>query len=77
MTGSRTDDCPEVVLTENLAVWEACYLARKRKGLSEKRLAEVMGISHVMLRRLERGKGDVQALVDWWSYHGWPTGGEG
>ena len=72
LNGTREEDCPEIVMERAPTMWEACYIARKRRGWSEKYLAGRVGVTHLVLRDMERGVGPWWALKDWWDYQGWP-----
>ncbi len=50
----------------NARKYETWYILRRRKGWSIRRLAKVLGVSHVRIIRMEAGEWDGKLLDTYW-----------
>lgn len=60
-----TWDAPRVKLGR-LAPHERCLLLRREAGLSQRELAEAIGVTRQYLNKMEAGKTSCRRLVEYW-----------
>lgn len=67
--GENTERKPDAPSVEPLKSHEQCLLIRKRCGWSQKRCADLAGISSYWFRLMELGQAGHEKLVDFWNEH--------
>ncbi len=55
---------PDIAIIEP---WEHCALLRRRTGMTEKRLAQLLGVPSQKVNLMERGRKSFDRLRDFWS----------
>ena len=60
--------CPDTSIKESdLYEYEICMLKRRRAGLTQSKIARLLGVTAVWVRKMEAGDGNVKRLKEYWN----------
>lgn len=62
--GERSSQPP--VKLGRLEDHEACFIARRRAGMTRLEMAKAIGMSHYPITQMERGRTSPERLVEYW-----------